>query len=259
MQNKIIKEQFNKQAEKFASWSVSKNQAYLQGYFDFCDIRPADRLLDVACGPGDFTIFTAKKVLKAQGVDISDKELEIANRLAKEFGLDNAGFDCADVENLPYEDNSFSIVVCKSSFHHFTRPNSVFKEMIRCCEIGGKISINDIAAYEDKYVNDFFETFDRLVDISHNKTLSEQEFNKLYLDNKIKKTGDFRISVDLNIKEYIEHARQNTKNKIKIRKLLNEGINDNRLSDFLFTQNGELYFKRPVYLIIGKKCQIKSI
>jgi ubiquinone/menaquinone biosynthesis C-methylase UbiE len=253
MQNKIIKEQFNKQAEKFANWSVSKNQAYLQGYFDFCHIQPVDRVLDVACGPGDFTIFTAKKVLKAQGVDISDKELGIANRLAKEFGLNNVGFDCADVENLPYEDNSFSIVVCKSSFHHFIRPPSVFKEMVRCCEFDGRISINDIASYEDKYVNNFFETFDKLVDISHNKTLSEKDFNKLYLDHKIEKIRDFSLSVDLNIKEYIEHARQDKKNKIKIRKILDEGMNDNRLSDFLFTQNGELYFKRPVYLIIGKK------
>lgn len=60
MANQLVKEQFNRQAEKFAKWSVGKNIEYLNGYFDFCGIKSADRLLDVACGPGEFTIYIAQ-------------------------------------------------------------------------------------------------------------------------------------------------------------------------------------------------------
>jgi len=141
MQNQIIKEQFNRQAENFANWAIGKNIEYLDAYFNFCGIQPTDRLLDVACGPGEFTIFIAKRISEARGVDISDREIEIANGLIKAFGLGNIGFDCSDVEHLPYNDNSFSVVVCKSAFHHFTNPDKVFKEMIRCCENSGKVSI----------------------------------------------------------------------------------------------------------------------
>ncbi len=253
MQNQIVKEQFNKQAEKFANWSIGKNIDYLDAYFNFCGIKPADRLLDVACGPGEFTIYIAKKISEARGVDISDKEIDIAKKLIKEFGLKNVGFDCSDVEHLPYNDNSYSIVVCKSAFHHFINPNKVFKEMVRCCEKSGKISIQDIVAYKDKNVNDFFEAFDKLVDISHNRVLSQNDFNKLFPDNKIVKTGEFRIDVDLNVNEYLEHAQQDKKNRIEIQKLLKKGKNDNKFSDYLFFKNDELYFKRPVYLIIGNK------
>lgn len=253
MENQVIKDQFNKQADKFANWSVGKNVEYLNAYFDFCGIQPSDKLLDVACGPGEFTIFIAKKISEARGVDISEREIEIANDLTKEFGLSNVGFDCSDVENLPYNDNTFSVVVCKSAFHHFLKPDKVFKEMIRCCENKGKISIQDIVAYEDDYVNEFFETFDKLVDISHNRTLNLNEMNKLYHDYEIEKTGEFRLDVDLNIREYIEHASQERENKIEIENLLSKGQNDYRLADFLFLKNGDLYFKRPVYLILGKK------
>jgi ubiquinone/menaquinone biosynthesis C-methylase UbiE len=253
MQNQIVKEQFNKQAEKFANWSVGKNTDYLNAYFDFCNIQPTDRLLDVACGPGEFTIFIAKRIKEARGVDISDKEIEIANGLINDFGLNNVGFDCSDVEHLPYNNDSYSIVVCKSAFHHFTNPDCVFKEMIRCCVKNGKISIQDIVTYEDEYVNNFFETFDKLVDISHNRTLSKNDFDQLYRDNSINKTGEFRIDVDLNVNEYLEHAKQDKASRIKIQKLLEKGKNDTRVNNYLFLKNGELYFKRPVYLIIGKK------
>lgn len=253
MPNQIVRKQFNKQAEKFANWSVGKNVDYLNGYFDFCDIQPSDRLLDVACGPGEFTIFIAKRISEARGVDISDREIEIARNLIKDFGLSNIGFDCSDVENLPYGDNSFSIVVCKSSFHHFRKPDRVFNEMIRCCSQEGKISVQDIVAYEDDYVNKFFETFDRLVDISHNRTLSISEINHLYSNSNISKTRDFKLDIDLDICEYLDHAIQNNENKIKIERLLNEGLNEQKLSEFLFKKDGTLYFKRHVYLILGKK------
>jgi len=253
MTNQIVREQFNKQADKFANWSIGKNVEYLNGYYDFCGIKPTDRLLDVACGPGEFTIFIAKRIANAQGIDISDKEIEIANNLIHEFGLDNIGFKCHDVENLPYDNDSFSVVVSKSAFHHFINPDIVFKEMIRCCERNGLISIQDIRAYEDDYVNEFFETFDKLVDISHNRTLNEKDFNQLYLDNGIKKTGEFKLDVDLNIQEYIEHAVQDDSNRLKINELLVKGQNDNRLKDFLFIRDNDLYFKRHAYLIKGIK------
>jgi ubiquinone/menaquinone biosynthesis C-methylase UbiE len=253
MTNQIVKEQFNKQAEKFANWSIGKNIEYLNGYFDFCEIQPTDRLLDVACGPGVFTIFIAKRISETRGVDISDREIELANELIKEFGLSNVSFDCSDVERLPYNDNTYSIVVCKSAFHHFVNPESVFKEMIRCCEKGGKISIQDIVAYEDDYVNDFFETFDKLIDISHNRTLSELEFNKLHSDHKINMARTHRRDVDLNVKEYLEHAIHDEENQLKIDELLKKGQEDNRLSDFLFIKDNDLYFKRPVYFTVGIK------
>jgi ubiquinone/menaquinone biosynthesis C-methylase UbiE len=253
MQNRIVKEQFNKQAEKFANWSIGKNIQYLNAYFDFCEIRSDDKVLDVACGPGDFTIFMAKRVMGVQGVDISDKEIDIASTLAHELGLCNIGFDCFDVENLPYKNGSYSVVVCKSAFHHFTSPELILKEMKRCCETGGKISIQDIVAYEDDYVNEFFETFDKLVDISHYKTLNVHDFNTLFQDNSILKIKDFKLSVDLNVIEYINHAKQDKENKIKLNQLIDLGKKDNRLSEFLFVKNNELYFKREVYLILGRK------
>lgn len=253
MVNQVIKEQFNKQAENFANWSVSKNEEYLEAYINFCGIKETDIVLDVACGPGDFVNYIAKDVFKAQGVDISDKEIEIAKKRSEEFGFVNTGFDCHDVESLPYIDNSYSLVVCKSAFHHFVQHDKIFREMIRCCKDGGQISIQDIRAYNDEYVNTFFETFDKLIDPSHNKTLSENEFYGLYKNYGIEITGDFKVEVDLNINEYINHAVQDESSRLKIKELLEQGKKDSKIKEFLFETDNELFFKRPVFLIIGTK------
>jgi len=253
MNNRLIKAQFNKQAEKFASWSVGKNIEYLKAYSDFCEISAQDKLLDVACGPGDFTIYVGQQILEAWGVDISDKEIEIANSQINELGISNVQFSCSDVESLPYPDNTYSLVTCKSAFHHFSNPEIVLNEMKRCCTVGGKISIQDIVMYENSYVNDFFETFDKLVDISHNRMIGISEIDHLYFDNEIEKLKEFRLDVDLRIDEYIEHAFQEQDKKNEIESLVSKGVKDSRLNNYLFYKEKNLYFKRPVYLILGFK------
>ena len=253
MRNQRVKRQFNKQDSQFAHWSVGKNINYLKGYYDFCDITSKDTLLDVACGPGDFTIFAAGQISSAYGIDISDREIEIARKQSEDAGLKNIQFHCADVEYLPNADNSFSIVLCKSAFHHFVNSDRVLREMKRCCEPSGKISIQDIVMYDDDYVNNYFETFDRFIDISHNRTLGISEINRLFQNNTISKSKEFRLDVDLNVNEYIGHALQASGEKVEIKKLLIRGQQDRKLSEFLFRKEGELFFKRPVYLILGTK------
>ncbi|NQU88686.1 MAG: hypothetical protein HQ541_23330 [Mariniphaga sp.] len=92
-----------------------------------------------------------------------------------------------------------------------------------------------------------------MIDKSHNKTLNEDEFNKLFLNNSIKITNKFRLSVDLNMVEYLLHASQDNDTKLAIQKKLDAGLKDKRVSEFLFIKNNEIYFKRPVYLILGIK------
>jgi ubiquinone/menaquinone biosynthesis C-methylase UbiE len=55
--HEIVKRQFDKQAENFSNWSVTKNIEYQRAYFGFCEISPQDTLLDLACGTGEYAIF----------------------------------------------------------------------------------------------------------------------------------------------------------------------------------------------------------
>jgi len=249
----IIKKQFNRQAKSFSSWSVTKNIEYMQAHFDFFRMNENDTMLDVACGTGEFSIFSAKSVNYVLGIDISDEEIKLADEQAKSNNLTNVKFICHDVEKIPCEGNSCSIVICKSAFHHMQNYNQVFMEMVRCCKKLGRVGIQDIIAYDDKKTNDFFEGMEKAIDISHNSALSLESIVDLFKANDLKIVNEFQIEIELNFQEYLRHAYQ-SKNSIKnIEKILKSGLEDDNISKYFLIKDDGLFFKRNVLLILGEK------
>jgi len=251
--HEIVKRQFDQQAQKFSDWSVTKNIEYQKAYFDFCGISAQDTILDFACGTGEYAIFAARKAKYVHGVDISQGMIEIAQRQAAQANVQNISFLCHPVEKTPFENGSFSFVFCRSAFHHFQDYEGIFDEMIRCCHRGGRISIQDIVAYPDDRIDRFFEEFERAVDVSHHKTLHKEYIQGQYDRRDIEIKNTFEIVIELNLQEYLGHAKQSEESKRKIRKLLEKGLHDPDISKYFINKNGDLFFKRGVFLILGQK------
>src|SRR5260221_9472381 len=72
-------------------------------------LRPADRMLDVACGSGQLAFLAARKGAKVTGVDIATNSIEAARGRAGSEGLDTK-FDVGDAEELPYGDEGVDLV-----------------------------------------------------------------------------------------------------------------------------------------------------
>lgn len=253
MSNEIIKQQFNRQVQNFSNWPVTKNIEYLQAYFDFCGMNQHDTLLDVACGTGELAIFSAGKVASVLGVDISDQEIEFATGQAQANHLTNVRFICGDVEKIPCNPDSYSMVICKSAFHHFQNYRLVFAEMNRCCKNRGKISIQDIISYENPKVNDFFEGLEKKIDLSHHRTLSREAIVNLYHAAGLKIVNELRVEIELNFTEYLGHAVQAESSKATIESLLKTGLQDDEVQGYFGMKNDQLFFKRSVLLILGEK------
>ncbi len=251
--HETVKKQFDNQASNFSNWSVTKNTEYQRAYFDFCGSSTKDTLLDFACGTGEYAIFAAPKVKYVQGVDISKGMIEIARKQAKRENINNISFLCNPVEHTPFEAGSFSVVVCRSAFHHFHDYAGIFDEMIRCCQQSGRISVQDIVAYPNDKIDNFFEEFEKLVDISHHKTLTKEFILNLYTQRGLKIKNTFEIEVELNFQEYLGHAKQSEENKKRIINLIEKGSKDQDISKFFILKEGVLFFKRNVFLILGEK------
>ena len=209
----IVKKQFNAQAKNFHNWSITKNTEYMQRYVDFVGISETDEVLDVACGSGDFAVFMAKRAARVHGVDISDGMIQIAKKQARINSLGNIDFVCHDVEHLPHESNSFTVVVCKSAFHHMKNYDNVFKEMIRCCRNSGRLSIQDIVTYDSQKVNSFVERLEKKIDISHHSALSQEACFQMFDQNNFEIIRSISLEVELNFNEYLNHAYQSKESK----------------------------------------------
>lgn len=252
-ENLIIKEQFDKGARNFDNWSVTQNEKMMRGLADFCQLSPADQMLDVACGTGAFSLFVAPMVTAVTGIDISEGMIRIARENAQQRKIGNATFDCQDVEEIRLPDGSFSVVVSKSAYHHMKNYQKVFAGMVRCCQEGGRTCIQDIMAYGDPKQDSYFEEMELLIDESHYKTYSKREFFDLYKENGVKVVGLFDSETYLDFYDYVGHTVQSTLNREKVDALLQKGLEDPEIASCFLHQEGRLLWKRKVCTIVGQK------
>ena len=251
--NLKVKEQFHKQATNFNNWSITQDERIHRSLYNFFGIEAGDRLLDFACGTGSFAVYAAQRTKAVQGVDISEKMIEIAVESAKQRNLKNIKFLCCDVEKVLLESDSFECVISKSAFHHMKNYKTIFKEMKRCCKKQGRIGIEDIISYDDKNLDDFIEELECEIDESHNLSLPKLELINLYRQNDVEIFRLFESISELNLIDYVNHAVQPEKAREKIIDLLNAGLRDDQISHWFVTRNDSLYWKRKVLTIVGQK------
>jgi ubiquinone/menaquinone biosynthesis C-methylase UbiE len=103
-----------------------------------------DGVLDVACGPGNFSRDFARAVGPeglVVGIDASRPMLERAVRETRGEGLGNVVFVHGDASALPFRDASFDGVCCFAALNLFAEPFKALDQMTRALTPGGRIAI----------------------------------------------------------------------------------------------------------------------
>ncbi len=109
---------------------------------ELADIRPSDHVLDIGTGTGVVALRAARKIDDAGmvcGIDLSENML---NRAAKTLG-EKVQLVLGDADNLPWQENTFDLLICNSSFHHYPEPLKVLMEMRRVLKADGRLVIAD--------------------------------------------------------------------------------------------------------------------
>ncbi|MDN5845834.1 MAG: methyltransferase domain-containing protein [Candidatus Nitrosocosmicus sp.] len=102
-------------------------------------LQVEESVLDVACGYGNTAITARMKGAKVSGIDITPKHIALAKEEEKIAGISGIEWEEADAEDLPFEDESFDVVL--STFGHIFAPNQELagKEMVRVLKKGGRL------------------------------------------------------------------------------------------------------------------------
>jgi ubiquinone/menaquinone biosynthesis C-methylase UbiE len=104
------------------------------------DIHPGERVLDVAAGNGAAAVAAARRWADVVATDLVDHVLDSARLIAEAFGL-SVRTQVADAQDLPFEDDSFDVVM--SAFGSMFAPDqqAVADEAIRVCRPCGRIGL----------------------------------------------------------------------------------------------------------------------
>lgn len=112
------------------------------------------KVLDVACGTGDFTIEIAKKVSAGSeviGVDISEGMMEIGKEKMLKAGV-TAEMTVADCEALPYDQNTFDRIAVGFGVRNFEHLDLGLREMGRVLKPDGKLVILELSLPSNRLV-----------------------------------------------------------------------------------------------------------
>jgi ubiquinone/menaquinone biosynthesis C-methylase UbiE len=107
-------------------------------------LRPGDGVLDVACGPGNFSRAFAGAVGDSGlvvGIDASRTMLDRAAADTRRSGVRNLAFVRGSATDLPFIDDSFDAVCCFAALHLFDDPLAGLDEMTRVITPGGRIAL----------------------------------------------------------------------------------------------------------------------
>jgi len=103
------------------------------------------RVLEIAPGPGYLAIEIARLGrFEVTGLDVSRTFVEIGRENARKAGV-TVDFRHGDAAAVPFEANSFDLVVCQAAFKNFIEPVCALDEMHRVLRPGGSAIIQDLS------------------------------------------------------------------------------------------------------------------
>jgi len=100
-----------------------------------------DSLLDAGCGNAPMLTLLKEKWPDKEymGIDISQNMID----KAKERNLENVDFVVGDCENLPFEKETFDVIINSQSFHHYPNPEDFLKSAFNVLKNNGTLILRD--------------------------------------------------------------------------------------------------------------------
>jgi ubiquinone/menaquinone biosynthesis C-methylase UbiE len=116
-------------------------------YFDLANLRPGEHIVDFCSGSGMDSFIAAHKVGangQVTGIDMTDAQLEKADRLGTERGLTSVQFRRAFIDETGLPDGCCDVAISNGVINLSPDKAAVFREAARLLRRGGRLALADI-------------------------------------------------------------------------------------------------------------------
>lgn len=140
--------------------------------------KPKDRILDLGCGSGLFSISMLKSGCNVTSADPSSQCLANLKRLTSNSRLKPRVIQCAP-ESLPLPDKFFDSIICINLLEFSESPHSVCKEIHRVLKKNGKAVIATNMPYSPWALRPVMNAVRKSNDLQGPRPLTKREFGKV--------------------------------------------------------------------------------
>ena len=156
----LSKKWFDKQASVYDETDTLLYSKYgkisCQNIKNILKDRKYNNLLDIGCGTAYLIDMLSKeKNAEYVGLDLSSEMIKQANSKS----IKNATFIEGKSDELPFKDNTFDVVTCSQSFHHYPDTDKAMKEAYRVLKSGGIYILSDTGVGPFKEIGVAFDNF----------------------------------------------------------------------------------------------------
>jgi len=141
LQRRVQRYGWDKASTHYETYWQEQLKPAQEKLLELAQLRPGEKIIDIACGTGLVSFPAAKHVGEngsVLGTDISDKMVEHAKTLATEANLHNIHFERMDAEDLLSIDEDYDVALCALGLMYVPDPMKALKEMKRVIKTGGR-------------------------------------------------------------------------------------------------------------------------
>ncbi len=123
---------------------------------EILDPRQAQRLLDIACGTGDFSLAIARRMhpdSRIIGLDLSEGMLAVMrDKVTRAGRTQQISCEQGDSEQLRWEDATFDVVTIAFGIRNFAHRETALREILRVLRPGGRLVILELSVPENAFL-----------------------------------------------------------------------------------------------------------
>ncbi|HEC8348484.1 TPA: class I SAM-dependent methyltransferase [Providencia rettgeri] len=205
--HQAVYQQFDEQANSYLTSQVHAQGEDLQILQQLLQASQQAHVLNLGCGAGHASFHAAQLVKSVVAYDLSDSMLNVVAKNAQERGLNNITTCKGTAESLPFEDNSFDMVISRYSAHHWHDVEKALREVHRVLQPVGKGIFIDVVSPGHPLLDIYLQTVEVLRDTSHIRDYSAGEWSGMLNNAGLFVSGVKSFRLPLEFTSWVERMR----------------------------------------------------